>query len=63
MFKSDELNEILQAELERGNEIAEDSSWPPKIDRSGHTRAPVWTGLFIGASPVFTREPSALLVC
>ena len=30
MFESDALNEILQAELSRGNEVAEQSAWPPK---------------------------------
>jgi len=30
LFVSRELNEILNAELARGNEVAEASDWPPK---------------------------------
>ena len=30
MFQSEELTEILKAELARGNEIAETSAWPTK---------------------------------
>lgn len=30
MFESEELAEILKAELAGGNEIAEVSAWPPK---------------------------------
>lgn len=30
MFESEELNAILQAELASGNEVAEQSAWPPK---------------------------------
>lgn len=32
MFESSELNEILNAELARGNEVAEASAWPPKCN-------------------------------
>lgn len=30
MFESVELNAILQMELTNGNEVAEQSAWPPK---------------------------------
>jgi hypothetical protein len=30
MFESEELNVILQMELANGNEVAEQSAWPPK---------------------------------
>lgn len=33
MFESNELNDILNSELARGNEIAEDSAWPPKCKK------------------------------
>lgn len=33
MFESKELNEILARELAIGNEIVEDSAWPPKCRR------------------------------
>ena len=33
MFESNELNMILQAEIEKGNEIVEDTSWPPTCNK------------------------------
>ena len=33
MFESRELNEILKIELARGNEVKEDSAWPPKCKK------------------------------
>jgi len=33
LFESNELNEILKSELARGNEIAEESAWPPKCKK------------------------------
>ncbi|PSV41033.1 hypothetical protein C9J41_15120 [Photobacterium sp. GB-50] len=32
MFKSKELNLLLEEELIKGNQIAENSSWPPKCE-------------------------------
>lgn len=33
MFESSELNEILKSELARGNEVAEESTWSPKLKK------------------------------
>ena len=33
MFESNELNEILKSELGLGNEIAEESAWPPNCKK------------------------------
>ena len=33
LFKSEELNEILKSELNVGNEIVEESAWPPKCKK------------------------------
>lgn len=33
LFESDELNMIFQAELEKGNEVVEETSWPPKCKK------------------------------
>ena len=33
LFQSKELNEILKSELDAGNQIIEESAWPPKCSK------------------------------